>query len=138
MLSLCHVQSPADRVLAALPEHAFQCESPSGTLICICSVPDCGVCEVPLGSAVLPGSEGSEPHTRLPPALILCPFHTANNACAWLPASSAPLWLWPAAPAPATVHPASSGAKPACRSSSKNPSSWIPAFCPRYQQRGKD
>lgn len=70
--------------------------------------------------------------------LTTCPYHTANNACAWLPASSAPLWLWPAAPDSTTVHPASSGAKPACRSSPKNPPSWIPAFCSCYQQGGKD
>lgn len=55
MLNQCHVKSPADRVLTTLPEHAFQCENPSVALICIYSVPDCTVRELPFSNAVLSG-----------------------------------------------------------------------------------
>ncbi|XP_065428478.1 protein PRRC2B isoform X9 [Chrysemys picta bellii] len=60
----------------------------------------------------------------------------ANNAYAWVPASSPPVWFWPAATDFTTVHPASSGAESVCRSSPQDSSTWISAFCPHYQQGG--
>lgn len=128
------------RVLAALPEHPFPCESPSDTAIAFIPCQTALFGSFPLARLCFQGigRQHVKHETVTAIKVTTCPCHTADNACAWLPAASAPLRLWPAAPASATVHPASSGAKPACRSSPKNPPSWIPAFCSCCQQGGKD